>query len=600
MKINFDKERFWQRHIGPDSQQIKDMLSVVGAPSLKALMNEVVPADIQLEEELELDEPMSEYSFLEEFRKLAEDNTVTQSFIGMGYHDTLLPNVIQRNVLENPGWYTAYTPYQAEISQGRLEALINFQTMVCDLTGMELANASLLDEGTAAGEAMSMIYSSLGRSRQKKAGHFFVSEQCHPQTIDVVKGRAEPQGIEVVVGDHREVDLTDPQLFGMLLQYPDTEGRIEDHTDLITAAHEHEVAVVVAADLLSLTLLKPPGEMGADVVVGSTQRFGVPMGYGGPHAAYFATGEDYKRQLPGRIIGVTRDREGNPSYRMALQTREQHIRREKATSNICTAQVLLAVIAGFYAAYHGPGGLQRIARRIHGLAKITHKELEKLGFTVEHDLYFDTLKVELKDSSDQDAIRNQALQQQVNFRYFDKPAVGIAFDEVKDIDDVATVLQIFAEATGKDSKFDGKKSTGDMTVDFPEELTRRSNYMDHPVFNLYHSEHEMLRYLKKLENRDLSLVHSMIPLGSCTMKLNASTEMLPLTWPEFSKLHPFAPQEQAKGYQRLFDRLTNQLKEITGLDAVSLQPNSGAQGEYAGLMAIRAYHRDREEGHRNV
>ncbi|MDX1638095.1 MAG: aminomethyl-transferring glycine dehydrogenase, partial [Balneolaceae bacterium] len=599
MSINFDKERFWHRHIGPDEVQVDEMLKHVGAETMEQLIDETVPRDIRLQQQPDLEEPMSEYRFLEEFRGLAARNEKYKSFIGMGYHDTLTPNVIQRNVLENPGWYTSYTPYQAEIAQGRLEALINFQTMVSDLTGLELANASLLDEGTAAAEGMSMLHSARRGSKRRKANKFFVSELCHPQTIDVLKGRAEPQGIELVIGDHHELDVADPELFGMLLQYPATNGEVYDYRDLITAAAEQEVKTVVAADLLSLTLLTPPGEMGADVVVGSSQRFGVPMGYGGPHAAFFATREEYQRKVPGRIIGVTQDAEGNPAYRMALQTREQHIRREKATSNICTAQVLLAVMAGFYAVYHGPKGLQRIAERIHGLTKTAAKALQQLGFEIENTHFFDTLKV-CTAKTQQQSIRVQALKQKVNFRYYEDGCIGIAFDEVKDLDDVNQVIDIFAKATGKETAVDIPAISESVTVNYPGRLSRTTDYLQHPVFNLYHSEHEMLRYLKQLENRDLSLVHSMISLGSCTMKLNATAEMIPLSWPEFTKLHPFAPVEQAKGYHDLFRKLKQQLRAITGLDAVSLQPNSGAQGEYTGLMTIRAYHRSRGEDQRNV
>lgn len=600
MGINFDKERFLHRHIGSGTEQIEEMLARVQSSSLDELMDETIPKGIRLKKELQLDEPMSEYRFLEEFAKLASENTINKSFIGMGYYDTLTPNVIKRNILENPGWYTAYTPYQAEVAQGRLEALINFQTMVSDLTGMELANASLLDEGTAAAEAMSMFYSSRKGAKRKGADTFFVSDLCHPQTIDVVKGRARPQGIEVVVGDHNDLDVTDVELFGILLQYPGTDGSVEDYSHLIEAAHAAGNQVVVAADLLSLAILTPPGEMGADAVVGSTQRFGVPMGYGGPHAAYFATGEDYKRKIPGRIIGVTQDAEGNPAYRMALQTREQHIRRERATSNICTAQVLLAVIAGMYGVYHGPNGLRRIAERIHGLAKIAAQGLKKLGFILESERYFDTLTVQVENADFKKTIRALAEEHGLNFRYFEDNRIGIAFDEVKDLDDVQLVLDIFSETA--DGRIENFARTAKNAAEFnmPEELTRTSAYMEHPVFNLYHSEHEMLRYLKRLENKDLSLVHSMISLGSCTMKLNATAEMIPLTWPEFGQLHPFAPQDQARGYHKLFEELEYQLKEITGFEAVSLQPNSGAQGEYAGLMTIRAYHEHKGEGHRNV
>jgi glycine dehydrogenase len=600
MSINFNKERFLNRHIGTDTDQIAEMLSEIEASSLDELMDQTVPTNIRLTDEVNLDEPMSEYRFLEEFRELASENDIYDSYIGMGYHDTLTPNVILRNVLENPGWYSAYTPYQAEIAQGRLEALINFQTMVSDLTGRELANASLLDEGTAAAEAMSMFYSMRRGAKRKEAERFFVSKLCHPQTIEVVKGRAEPLDIEVVVGDHNELDVTDSNFFGLLLQYPATDGSVEDYSRLIEAAREQGNQVVVAADLLSLTLLTPPGEMGADAVVGTTQRFGVPMGYGGPHAGYFATREKYKRKIPGRIIGVTQDTEGNPVYRMALQTREQHIRREKATSNICTAQVLLAVIAGFYGVYHGPKGLRRIAERIHGLTKVMHQGLQELGFEVVYDTYFDTLKVNLQDKDQQQKLREKALDQKANLRYFEDAAVGISFDEVKDLDHVQQLLSVFATVTGIENKVDIDGIAEDVSVDFPEGLTRRSDYLKHPVFNLYHSEHEMLRYLKELENKDLSLVHSMISLGSCTMKLNATAEMIPLTWPKFGKIHPFAPEEQVTGYQKLFDKFEQQLKAVTGFSSVSLQPNSGAQGELSGLMTIRAYHQHHGEDHRNV
>ena len=600
MSINFDRERFLHRHIGTDADQIEEMLSAIDASSLEELMDETVPQNIRLTEEVGLDEPMSEYRFLEEFKKLASENEIYDSYIGMGYHDTLTPNVILRNVLENPGWYTAYTPYQAEIAQGRLEALINFQTMVSDLTGRELANASLLDEGTAAAEAMSMFYAMRRGAKRKGAESFFVSELCHPQTIEVVKGRAEPLDIEVIVGDHKELDVTDENLFGILLQYPGTDGSVEDYSSLIEAAREQGNQVVVAADLLSLTLLTPPGEMGADAVVGTTQRFGVPMGYGGPHAGYFATREKYKRKIPGRIIGVTKDADGNPVYRMALQTREQHIRRERATSNICTAQVLLAVISGFYGVYHGPKGLRRIAERIHGLAKVMDKGLAELGFTVKNDLYFDTLHISLKDEGQQQRLRKVAEKQNINLRYFDDASVGIAFDEVKDLDHVEQLLSIFASINGSENNIDVTTIADNVSVDYPEALTRTSSYLEHPVFNLYHTEHEMLRYLKELENKDLSLVHSMISLGSCTMKLNATAEMIPLTWPEFGSIHPFVPDEQAQGYHQLFEKFENQLKAITGFEGASLQPNSGAQGEFSGLMTIRAHHCHHGEEHRNV
>ena len=598
MKINFDKEAFKNRHIGPDDRQIEEMLQSIKADSLDQLIAEAIPAGIRMHKPLQLPPPLSESDYLEELRQTASRNRIFRSFIGMGYYDTLTPNVILRNVLENPGWYTSYTPYQAEISQGRLEALINFQTMVSDLTGMEIANASLLDEATAAAEAMSMIFDLRKGKKKKKADTFFVSEHCHPQTISVLKTRAEPLGINLVTGNHTRLDVTSEDLFGILVQYPATDGAIHDYSDLIGAAHENDLKVAVAADLLSLALIRSPGDMGADVVVGSAQRFGVPMGYGGPHAGYFATLEEHKRRIPGRIIGVTQDAEGNPAYRMALQTREQHIRREKATSNICTAQVLLAVIAGFYAVYHGPAGLKQIASRIHGLARLTASGLKKLGVEIIHEHYFDTLAVKT-GKLNIEKLRKAAINREVNLRY-ENDYVGVSLDETKDLEDVDVILDIFAEATGQTNRFETASESNEIQLELPESIRRKSVYLNHPVFNSFHSEHEMLRYLKTLENRDLDLTHSMISLGSCTMKLNASAEMIPITWPEFSKLHPFAPKNQAEGYQILFEQIESWLAEITGYSAVSLQPNSGAQGEFAGLMVIRAYHKDRGEGHRNV
>ncbi len=599
MSISFEKERFASRHISPDPQQIQEMLELTGAESIQQLIDETIPADIRLESPLNLPDALSEADYISHIKQMAARNKIFTSFIGMGYYDTITPNVILRNVLENPGWYTAYTPYQAEISQGRLEALINFQTMVSDLTGMELANASLLDEGTAAAEAASMLHGRRKGKKRKNANTLFVSENCHPQTLDVLRNRMEPLGIALKIGPADSLDVTDPGIFAILLQYPDTFGSVEDYTSLIEAAHENSIYVAVAADLMSLTLLTPPGEMGADVVVGSTQRFGVPMGYGGPHAAYFATREEFKRQIPGRIIGISQDTEGNVAYRMALQTREQHIRREKATSNICTAQVLLAVIAGFYGVYHGPKGLKRIASKIHGLAKLASQGLAEMGLDTRNEHFFDTITLQNLDQGDVEKVRALALQKEVNFRYSDS-MIGISFDETKELDDVQTVLDIFSEALGKANRFDLQKESGKTEINFPESLTRKTNYLDHPVFSQYHSEHEMLRYLKRLENRDLSLTHSMISLGSCTMKLNATAEMIPLTWSEFGRIHPFVPFDQARGYHQLFEELESWLAEITGFDAVSLQPNSGAQGEYAGLMAIRAYHQANGDAQRNV
>jgi glycine dehydrogenase len=589
MRIHFGKEAFSSRHIGPDQNQIEEMLHVCDAGSVKQLIEETIPAKIRLNEPLDLPEALSEQDYLTDIKKIASKNKIFRSFIGMGYYDTITPNVILRNVLENPGWYTAYTPYQAEIAQGRLEALINFQTLVTDLTGMEIANASLLDEGTAAAEAVSMLHGQRKGKKRKEADTFFVSEKCHPQTLSVLKNRLEPIGIELVIGDPTSLDVTEARLFGILLQYPDTDGTVSNLTSLIESAHENNVYVAVAADLMALTLLTPPGEMGADVVVGSTQRFGVPMGYGGPHAAYFATRDQFKRQIPGRIIGVTQDTEGNAAYRMALQTREQHIRREKATSNICTAQVLLAVIAGFYAVYHGPAGLKKIASKIHGLAKLTAAGLKDLGFNIETDTFFDTINIGGLDVNTIEKIRTEAFKREVNFR-FSENNIGISFDETKHLEDAELILEIFASAVGKSNAYDVYKASEAVTVDFPEGLNRTSGYLEHPVFNQYHSEHEMLRYLKQLENRDLDLTHSMISLGSCTMKLNATSEMIPLTWPEFGKIHPFVPADQAEGYHKLFEELETWLSEITGFEAMSLQPNSGAQGEYTGLMTIRAYH----------
>jgi glycine dehydrogenase len=589
MRIHFGKEAFSSRHIGPDQNQIEEMLHVCDAGSVKQLIEETIPAKIRLNEPLDLPEALSEQDYLTDIKKIASKNKIFRSFIGMGYYDTITPNVILRNVLENPGWYTAYTPYQAEIAQGRLEALINFQTLVTDLTGMEIANASLLDEGTAAAEAVSMLHGQRKGKKRKEADTFFVSEKCHPQTLSVLKNRLEPIGIELVIGDPTSLDVTEARLFGILLQYPDTDGTVSNLTSLIESAHENNVYVAVAADLMALTLLTPPGEMGADVVVGSTQRFGVPMGYGGPHAAYFATRDQFKRQIPGRIIGVTQDTEGNAAYRMALQTREQHIRREKATSNICTAQVLLAVIAGFYAVYHGPAGLKKIASKIHGLAKLTAAGLKDLGFNIETDTFFDTINIGGLDVNTIEKIRTEAFKREVNFR-FSENNIGISFDETKHLEDAELILEIFASAVGKSNAYDVYKASEAVTVDFPEGLNRTSGYLEHPVFNQYHSEHEMLRYLKQLENRDLDLTHSMISLGSCTMKLNATSEMIPLTWPEFGKIHPFVPTDQAEGYHKLFEELETWLSEITGFEAMSLQPNSGAQGEYTGLMTIRAYH----------
>lgn len=590
----FDK--FVDRHVGPSNEEIEKMLSVIGVNSLDELIDKTVPASIRLKQNLEMDSPLSEYEFINYLKNVADQNKIFKSFIGMGYYPTITPGVIRRNILENPGWYTQYTPYQAEISQGRLEALLNFQTMIVDLTGMPLANASLLDEGTAAAEAMIMLHS-VRKANKKNADVFFVSDDVFPQTIDVLKTRSEPLGIKLRIGDHKNVELAD-DIFGMLVQYPSSNGEVYDYTNLFKSADEKGIYKAVAADLLSLALLTPPGEFGADVVVGSSQRFGVPMGYGGPHAAYFATKDEFKRQIPGRIIGVSVDANGKYALRMALQTREQHIKREHATSNICTAQVLLAIMAGMYSVYHGPKGIKAIAERVHGLTSLLDHGFKSMGLEQVNKNYFDTLKVVFKDKNEVEKVRKAALQNEINFRYFEEPAIGISFAEPNNVEDVKLIIKIFADALGKSFKENGLDHSFENNL--PGNFTRVSAFLTHPVFNKYYSESEMMRYLKSLERKDLSLTTSMISLGSCTMKLNAATEMFGITWPEFAELHPFAPADQAKGYQKIFDELGSDLAKITGFDSVSLQPNSGAQGEYAGLMVIRAYHLDRGNDHRNV
>jgi len=583
---------FEPRHHGSSPADTAAMLAAVGAESLDQLIDQTVPAAIRLEAPMKLGRPMTESEALASVRAVASRNKVFKSFIGMGYYGTVTPPVILRNILENPGWYTQYTPYQAEIAQGRLEALLNFQTMVIDLTGMVIANASLLDEATAAAEAMAMMHAV---DNGKHGNVFFVSEECFPQTIDVLKTRAVPLGIELLIGDHRTVTLT-ADIFGALVQYPAGGGAVYDYREFARALKANGSYLVAAADLLSLTLLTPPGEWGADAVVGSTQRFGVPMGYGGPHAAFLATKDEYKRSMPGRIIGVSIDAHGNPAYRMALQTREQHIRREKATSNICTAQVLLAVMAGMYGVYHGPDGLKRIAARIHGLASVLNKGLQKLEYQQTNALFFDTLTV--KAGGALETIRQRGLAAQMNFRLIDEQTIGIAVDETTSLKDVETILAIFGSAKGKVTSVADLAKHVKLEWDAP--FVRTSPFMTHPVFHSYHTEHEMLRYMHSLEMKDLSLNFSMIPLGSCTMKLNATTEMLPVTMPEFGALHPFAPQDQAQGYRQVFDELSADLREITGFAGISLQPNAGAQGEYAGLMVIREHFRSKGETHRTV
>ncbi|MEZ4735004.1 MAG: aminomethyl-transferring glycine dehydrogenase [Caldilineaceae bacterium] len=586
------QDQFVHRHVGPTELEIARMVEIIGVDSLDALIEATVPQSIRLNQELKLAGPRSESEVLDELRALAEKNQPFRSLIGMGYYGTLTPGVILRNILENPGWYTHYTPYQAEIAQGRLEALLNFQTMIMELTGLEIANASLLDEATAAAEAMTLCRRA--QPRTSTANVFFVDERCHPQTVDVVRTRALPLGYEVVVGDYASYDFRQPT-FGVLVQYPATDGSIFDYEAFCTQAHAAGALVVVATDLLALTLLRAPGEFGADVAVGNSQRFGVPMGYGGPHAAFMATKDEYKRIMPGRLVGVSQDATGAPALRLSLQTREQHIRREKATSNICTAQVLLAVMASMYAVYHGSKGLRRIAQRVHLLTELLAKGLRQVGYTVNEAPVFDTLKISGGPRTQAELV-TAAEAHQINLRLYADGAVGVALDEAVTLAEVQSLFTIF----GATNALDFDTLTADSTFDLPTQHLRTSDYLTHPVFNSYHSETEMLRYIKRLEARDLSLTHSMIPLGSCTMKLNATTEMIPVTWPEFAQLHPFAPLEQTAGYQEMFRRLEAWLAEITGFAATSLQPNAGSQGEYAGLLVIRAYHQANGDHHRTV
>jgi glycine dehydrogenase len=588
-------DQFVDRHIGPNEAELKEMLETIGVESLKQLIDETVPATIRSEKPLDIPAAMTEYAYLRELKDTAALNKVFKSYIGLGYHNTITPSVILRNVFQNPGWYTQYTPYQAEIAQGRLEALLNFQTMVSDLTGLPIANASLLDEGTAAAEAMAMFYS-LKNKRNKGASinKFLVSDKVLPQTLDILETRAEPLEIEVEVGNIFDLDIDD-QTFGILLQYPGADGSVEDYRALTEKAKAAGIYVTVAADILSLALLTPPGEWGADAVVGNTQRFGVPMGFGGPHAAFFATKEDFKRQIPGRIIGVSIDSQGNPALRMALQTREQHIRREKATSNICTAQALLAIMAGMYAVYHGPKGIKAIAERVHFSAQLLAKRLQALGYSQKNEFYFDTLNMEV-DLETQDKIKLVSMVQEVNF-HFSPGNVQISLDETTLPQDIDQIVNVFAEAKGTKATNPELAST---VLQIPSALQRSSEYMTHPVFQNYQTESKMMRYIKRLENKDLSLMHSMIALGSCTMKLNAATELIPVSWPEFANLHPFAPIDQAAGYKKIFLELEKWLSEITGFAACSLQPNSGAQGEYSGLLTIRAYHLANGDSQRKI
>jgi glycine dehydrogenase len=586
-----DSDSFVRRHIGPSASEVERMLEELGYATLDAFIDAVVPPAIRLRTPLGIGPSRTEHDVLAEIGRIAAKNEVFRSYLGMGYHDTLVPPVVQRNILENPGWYTAYTPYQAEIAQGRLEALLVFQTMVSDLTGMEIANASLLDEATAVAEGVSLAHAVRGNDERDTV---FMAEDCHPQTIDVVRTRAAVRGWQVVTGDVRSAQF-DARVFAVIVQYPATDGGIHDYREVCERAHGNNALVIAATDLLALSLLAPPGEWGADIAVGNSQRFGVPLGYGGPHAAFFATKDEFKRLMPGRLIGLSRDAQGNPALRMALGTREQHIRREKATSNICTAQVLLAVIAAMYAVWHGPEGIVRIARRVRRHTAMLAAGAEALGHRVVHNEYFDTLRIELR-GLDSDAALAAARERRINLRRFDERHIGIALDETVAESDVNDLLSVLASG----QQVPALTSLADVDARYDERFARTSAFLTHPVFSRYHSEHEMLRFLRTLESRDLSLCHSMISLGSCTMKLNATAEMIPVTWPQFGRLHPFIPEEQARGYRELFDTLEQDLAEITGFAAVSLQPNAGSQGEYAGLLAIRKYHDSRGDAHRDV
>lgn len=584
---------FQLRHIGPRVKDQDQMLQTIGIESLDQLIYETIPDDIRLQKELDLAPAMSEYEYLNHINELGAKNKVFKSYIGLGYHEAILPSVIQRNILENPGWYTAYTPYQAEIAQGRLEALLNYQTMICDLTGMELANASLLDESTAAAEAMALLFDVRERAQKKaNVNKFFVSEEILPQTLSVLQTRAIPIGIELVVGNHEDFDFSE-EFFGAIVQYPGKHGQVYDYTDFVASCNANNIKVAVAADILSLVKLKAPAEFGADVVVGTTQRFGIPLGYGGPHAGYFATKEAYKRSIPGRIIGVTKDVDGGRALRMALQTREQHIKREKATSNICTAQVLLAVMAGMYAVYHGKDGLQYIADRVHTSTTTLAKALNDLGFKQKNSAYFDTILVEVEA----DKLRPVAEANGINFNYIDAEHVSISVNETVGLKEINEIVDCFEQAFNIKDILVTEFTSADV---IPADVKRATSFLDNDIFNTYQSETDMMRYIKKLERKDLALNHSMISLGSCTMKLNAASEMLPLSNPQWGNIHPFAPLNQAEGYQIMLSNLENQLNVITGFAGTSLQPNSGAQGEFAGLMTIRAYHEANGDTHRNI
>jgi len=592
-RTSADPDTFVRRHIGPSAAEIDEMLAALGYSTLDEFIDATIPETIRARRPLGIGQPRTEHDVLDEIRRIAGQNNVFRSYIGLGYHDTLVPPVIQRNILENPGWYTAYTPYQSEIAQGRLEALLNYQTAVIDLTGLPIANASLLDEGTAAAEAVHLAYGVKGKEGKETV---FIDRHCHPQTIDIIRTRAWASGLKVVVGDAQEKKFG-KAVFAVIVQYPTTDGAVIDWRDVSDRAHAADALLIVASDLLALTLLAPPGEWGADVVVGNSQRFGVPLGFGGPHAAFMTTRDEYKRLIPGRLIGVSRDAQGKPALRMALGTREQHIRREKATSNICTAQVLLAVIAGMYAVWHGPDGLTRIARRVHRMATLVAAGAVRLGHAVTHADYFDTVRIDLAGSTAGKVI-GAARKMRINLRKASGTSVVAALDETVAEADVSDVL--VALNGGAPLAFTVASLADDIDARYDERFARTSAFLTHPVFHRYHAEHELLRYMRKLESRDLSLVHSMISLGSCTMKLNATAEMVPVTWPEFGRIHPFAPATQTEGYRALFRTLESDLCDITGFAAISLQPNAGSQGEYAGLLVIRAYHESRNEGHRNV
>lgn len=597
MKVQLN-DHFEKRHIGPDSSEMEAMLNHIKAVNMGQLMNETIPSGIMTQGNLDIPKALDEFDYIKEIRKIASKNQVFRSYIGLGYNGTITPNAILRNIFENPGWYTQYTPYQAEIAQGRLEALLNFQTMVADLTGLGIANASLLDEGTAAAEAMHMVYAKANKNPKKEVkSKFLIADNCYPQTVDILKTRAVPYNIDLVIDDPLTTEIDD-NYFAVLLQYPASDGSVTDYQDFIAAMKEKGIAVIMAADLLALALLKSPGELGADIAVGNTQRMGVPLGYGGPHAAYFACNEDYKRLIPGRIIGVSVDSNNNPAYRMALQTREQHIRREKATSNICTAQALLAIMAGMYAVYHGKEGIRNIAAKIHFQTHQLAHALTAMGYSLVSSHYFDT--VTIYGNGNTQKIKNIAEGSGINFLYHKNGNIGISIDETVSREDLMDIISIFESASDKKFALPEWDLTAEIEISLPEGLIRNSEYLTHPVFNTHRSETELMRYIKKLENGDLSLTHSMISLGSCTMKLNAASELIPVSWPEFGAIHPFTPVEQLTGYQQIISELEDYLSEITGFTACSLQPNSGAQGEYAGLMVIRAYHEERNGGNRNV